>query len=102
MTETVDAPYEFNKVMLRLNQVKAPTEEKERLLHTVARSPQATTLYLYFLGYSTSAVDPRGAGLPEGTRNRLMKMFEEMGLVERAGRRRNVRGFLVTLYRLRC
>ena len=98
----VDIPYEFNKVMLHLNRVKAPREEKERLLHTVARSPQATTLYLYFLERGCEGVDPRGAGLPEGTVNRLMKRFEELGLVERAGRRRNVKGFLVTLWRLRC
>lgn len=97
-----DTPYEFNKAMLRLNRIHAPQDEKEKLLRAIARSPQALTLYSHFLRYGCEAVDPRSAGLPEATRNRLMKLFEGLGLVEVAGRRRGGRGFLVTLWRLRC
>lgn len=98
----VDAPYEFNKVMLRLNRVKTHTEEKERLLRIVASSPQATVLYLYFLEYGCEGVDPRSAGLAMGTLNRLLARFSGLGLIEKSGRRRGGKGLLVTLWRLRC
>ena len=96
---TVDTPYEFNKAMLRLNRIHAPPEEKALLLNTVGRSTQSAILYLYLLEHR-EAVDPRDAGLPEGTTRRLMRLFELRGITVRAGHRRGGNGFMHTTWRL--
>ena len=92
-------PESFNRALQRLNRVDAPPEEKALLLNTVGRSTQSAILYLYLLEHR-EAVDPRDAGLPEGTTRRLMRLFELRGIVARAGHRRGGNGFMHTTWRL--
>jgi len=93
-------PTSFNRAVKGLGTIDAPIEEKALLLNTVGRSTQSATLYLYFLKHRGEAVDPRDAGLPECTTNRLVKLFMLRGLIEKCGHRRGGNGFMYTIWRL--
>lgn len=97
-----NVPYEFNKIMLRLNRIRCPEDEKARLLATVFRSREATEMYLTFLRYGCEPVNPHKLGFKEGTTHMLLKAFSRLGLIEKAGRTRGTHNYLVHTWRLVC